>query len=136
MKRQGYLSAERRYNKIARPLIALYALLCIGGTAIWAFYDVDVRLASAGLAIVICLPIIALLAAKLRQFEETDEYTRLARLRAFARAAVIIVSSVFLVGFLEMFEVVGDVPLFLFGPLFFLAYGLVSCLQRWQGKTV
>ena len=136
MKPQGYLTAERRYKQIAGPLMAIYVVLCLGGTAIWAFFDVDVKLASVGLAIAICVPIIVLLWAKLRQFEETDEYTRITRMRAFARAAVITVSAIFVVGFLELFEVVSDVPLFLFGPLFFLAYGLISCLQRWPGKTV
>jgi len=136
MKRQGYQTAERRYRRIANPLIAIYVVLCIGGTALWAVFDVDVKLASAGLAIAICAPIVALLAAKLRQFEETDEYTRLRRLRAFAQAAVVTVSAVFVVGFLQMFDVLGYVPVFLFGPLFFLAYGLASCVQRWPGKTV
>ncbi|MEM1150637.1 MAG: hypothetical protein AAGI03_08780 [Pseudomonadota bacterium] len=136
MQRQGFQTAERRYKRIAYPLLALYVVLCIGGTTLWAFFDVDVKLASAGLAIAICVPVIALLLAKLRQFEETDEYTRLRRLRAFAQAAVITVSAVFVVGFLQMFDVVGYVPVFLFGPLFFLAYGITSCLQRWPGKTV
>ena len=136
MKRQGYQAAERRYRRIANPLIAMYVVLCIGGTVLWAFFDVDVKLASAGLAIAICVPIIALLAAKLRQFEETDEYTRLRRLRAFAQAAVVTVSAVFVVGSLQMFDVLGYVPVFLFGPLFFLAYSLASCIQRWPGKTV
>lgn len=136
MKRQGFQTAERRYKAVAYPLIAIYVLLCIGGTVLWAFVDVDVSLASAGLAVAICVSVIALLAAKLRQFEETDEYTRLRRLRAFAQAAVVTVSAVFVVGFLELFEVIGHVPVFLFGPLFFLAYSLPSCLPRWPGKTV
>ena len=136
MRRQGFQFAERRYKRVAYPLIAVYALLCLGGTALWAFFDVDVKLASAGLAIVICIPVIALLVAKLRQFEETDEYTRLRRLRAFARAAVVTLSAVFIVGFLELFDVIDDVPLVLFGSLFFLAYGITACLQRWPGKTV
>ncbi len=134
--RYGFKEARKRYNRIAGPLMAVYAVLCLGGSALWAFLDVDVKFTSAILALAICAPVIAVLIAKLRYFEETDEYTRLRQLRAFALAGAVTVSAVFIVGFLQLFDVVGQVPVFLFGPLFFLVYGLATCTGRWFGKTV
>ncbi|MCI4643640.1 MAG: hypothetical protein MRY64_02530 [Hyphomonadaceae bacterium] len=133
--RYEFKEARRRYNRIAGPLMAAYAVLCLSGSALWAFFDVEFKLVSAILALTICLPIVAVLLAKLRYFEETDEYTRLRQLRAFARAGAVTVSAVFIVGFLQLFELVGQVPVFLFGPLFFLVYGLATCTDRWFGKA-
>jgi hypothetical protein len=80
------------------------------------------------ISIAVTLPIIASLFAMLRYFEETDEYSRLLQLRAFATGAVITVSALFAVGFLQMFAVLGAVEVFWFGPLFFVCYGLAHRL--------
>lgn len=134
--RYGFKEARKRYNRIAAPLLAVYVVLCLGGSALWAFFDVEVKFTSAIIAVAICAPVIAVLLAKLRHLEETDEYTRLRELRAIAWAGAVTVSAVFVVGFLQLFEVVGQVPVFLFGPLFFLVYGLATCSGRWFDKTV
>ena len=134
--RYGFQEARRRYNRIVGPLLAVYVILCLGGSALWAFFDVEVKLASMALALAICLPILFVLVAKLRYFEETDEYTRLRQLRAFSRAGAVTVGAIFVVGFLQLFDVIPDIQVFLFGPLFFLVYGLISCSDRWFGKTI
>ena len=131
----GFKEARKRYNRVAGPRLAGDVVLCLGGSALWAFFDIEVKLTSAIMAVAICLPVIAVLLAKLRYLEETDEYTRLRQMRAFAWAGAVTVSAVFIVGFLQLFDVVGQVPVFLFGPLFFLVYGLLTCTYRWLGKA-
>ena len=48
---------------------------------------------------------------------------------------VVNVTGAFLVGFLQIFNVIGRVDIFWFGTLFFLSYGLSVCLQQFA-KTV
>ncbi|MBU4568558.1 MAG: hypothetical protein KJ833_06290, partial [Alphaproteobacteria bacterium] len=80
-------------------------------------------------------PILGALWAILRRVRETDEYTRLRQLTALAQGGAITAGIAFLVGFLQIFNVIGSVDVFWLGTLFFLAYGLSYCLQHF-GKTV
>jgi putative transcriptional regulator len=69
----------------------------------------------------------------LRLVRETDEYTRLRQLQALAEAGCLLTGTIFIVGFLERFNVIGDVPLFLFGPgLLFLLWPRACPPAPWQ----
>lgn len=80
------------------------------------------------IALACTVPMIAFLFLELRFISETDEYTRNIRYRAIAYGAAIVISGVFLVGFLQLFEAIGFIEVFWFGPAFFVAYGLSSVL--------
>lgn len=131
---KGFRTAARRYMLVFWPFTAAYLIALF--TGVWLVdQDTSPLWLRTGFAVTIVLPLFGMLWALLRHVGETDEYTRLRELKALAEAGAITTGAVFLFGFLEIFNVVGDVPLFLFGPLFFLAFGLAHCRQR-LGRTV
>lgn len=106
------------------PVMALYVVIVIAGTLLLKTYETPPLWLQIGLALGASLPLIGVLVLMVRFFAETDEYTRLKQLTAFAYGACITVSAIFVTGFLQMFDVIGYVDVFWFGPGFFLAYGL------------
>jgi hypothetical protein len=104
--------------------MGVYVVADLGGSYYLSTIEVEPTWLKILISIAVTLPVIASLFAMLRYFEETDEYSRLLQLRAFATGAVITVSAIFAVGFLQMFDVIGAVEVFWFGPLFFFIYGL------------
>ncbi|MFN7056213.1 hypothetical protein [Hyphomonas sp.] len=130
----GFRTAARRYMMVFWPLMIAYLAALFAGVFI-VDKETSPLYLRAGFAVAVALPLFGILWAMLRQTKETDEYTRLRQLEALAEAGAITTGAVFLVGFLEIFNAIDDVPLFLFGPLFFLAFGLAHCRQR-LGKTV
>ncbi|KCZ91847.1 hypothetical protein [Hyphomonas johnsonii] len=130
----GFRTANKRYKRLFWPMIAIYVAVIFG--AKWLF-DEDtaplwLRIAC---AIATTAPIIGCIWAGLRMTYETDEYTRARQMRALAEGGAIIACAVFLVGFLQIFEVIGPVDVFWFGPAYFAAFGLASCRTIF-GKTV
>ncbi|MEM7767680.1 MAG: hypothetical protein AAF253_09360 [Pseudomonadota bacterium] len=132
----NFARAKRRYHQSFWPLMAVYTVTIIGGSVWLGQYAV----APAGFAVAVALgatlPLIGILLVILRYFNETDEYTRLRQLNAFARAAVFTMSAVFLVGFLQLFDVIGRVEVFWFGPMFLASWGLAYCFGMVAGRTV
>lgn len=130
----GFRTAAKRYMKVFWPLTVAYIAALFAGVFL---VDVDTSPLSlrVSFAIAVVLPLFGMLWALLRHVGETDEYTRLRQLKALAEAGAVTTGAIFLFGFLELYNIIGDVPLFLFGPLFFLAFGLAHCRQR-LGKTV
>lgn len=131
---KGFRTATRRYQMVFWPLMILYVVILFSG-AFLIDEDTSPLYQRAGLAVGVALPLFGILWAMLRQVKETDEYTRMRQLKALAEGGAITVAAIFLIGFLELFNVIGDVPLFLFGPFFFMAYGLAYCRFSF-GKTV
>lgn len=131
---KGFRTASRRYQLVFWPLMSLYVITLFAG-AFFIDEDTSPLYQRAAIAIGIALPLFGILWAMLRQVKETDEYTRMRQLQALAEGGAITAGAIFLVGFLELFNVIGDVPLFLFGPFFFFAFGLAFCRTR-IGKTV
>lgn len=131
---KGFRTANKRYLMIFFPMMAVY---CVAIFAALNF--IDMKTASAGLrtaaALGVSLPLVAILWSVLRLVRETDEYTRLRQLQALTEAGLALTGIIFVVGFLERFNVIPDVPLFLFGPAFFFLYGLAHARQL-LGKTV
>lgn len=136
MTKQGFATAKRRYNRVFWPLMGAYLIVVLGGSLLIVQYDDAPGWLPVMVAVLAALTLFGVLVAALRYFEETDEYTRLRQLTAFARGAVITVSAIFLVGFLQMFDVVGAVDVFWFGPLFLFSWGLAYCGARFIGGTV
>lgn len=130
----GFRTAARRYLKVFWPLMIAYLAALFTGTFL-VDKETSPLYMRIGFAVAVALPLFGILWAMLRQTKETDEYTRLRQLEALAEAGAITTGAIFLIGFLEIFNVIQGVPLFLFGPLFFLAFGLAYCRQR-LGKTV
>lgn len=131
---KGFRTASRRYMIVFWPLMSLYVITLFAG-ALFIDEDTAPLYQRAAIAIGIALPLFGILWAMLRQVKETDEYTRMRQLQALAEGGATTVGAIFLVGFLELFNVIGDVPLFLFGAFFFFAFGLAFCRSR-IGKTV
>ena len=90
---------------------------------------------NAACAIAATLPLFIVLFAIRRQTDETDEYTRMRYLKALRDAGLITSGLLFLVGFLQIFDVIGDIEVFWFGPVFFFAFGLAR-LPECFGRTV
>jgi hypothetical protein len=136
MKQRGFLFAKRRYHRVFWPLMVAYAVLLIGGEYWVSLYDTAPLALRVGAGLASALPLVGVLLVILRYFAETDEYTRLRQLTAFARGAVFTMSIVFIVGFLQIFEAISSFDVFWFGPLFFASWGVAFCLQNRLGKTV
>lgn len=128
MSQQTFKSARRRYHRLFRPLMAIYIVIVIGGSFGIHQLDPEPKWLQITLAIASAAPVIATLYVMLRYANETDEYTRLLQYKSFAWAGIITTSAVFLVGFLQIFDVIGFVEVFWFGPLFFVAYGIAHWL--------
>ncbi len=131
---KGFRTANRRYNYLFWPLMGLYIVIIF-----LASHFIDEETSPLGLkigaAIATSLPLLGTLWAILRLVRETDEYTRLRHLTALAQGGAITAGVAFTAGFLQIFGAVPEFSAFWFGPLFFAAYGLSSCILYF-GKTV
>ena len=136
MVQQGFLTAKRRYHRVFWPLMALYVVAVLGGSFMLNQYEEPPLAMAIGAALACAVPLLLFLLAVLRYFAETDEYTRLRQLIAFARGAAVTVSAIFLVGFLQLFDVIGGIEVFWFGPLFMFSWGVFYCFGNVFGKTV
>ena len=136
MAQQGFLTAKRRYHRVLWPLMVIYVVAVIASSMMLkSFEEPPVGLAI-GAALACAIPVLLVLMVVLRYFAETDEYTRLRQLVAFARGAALTVSAIFVVGFLQLFDVMDGVEVFWFGPLFLFSWGLFYCFGDRFGKTV
>lgn len=108
--------------------MAIYVAIILGGSFYLNTLDTVPIWMNATLAIASALPVIAVLFIMLRYVSETDEYTRLTQLKAMAYGATIVFSAIFIVGFLQMFDVIETFQVFWFGPAYFFAYGVSSFL--------
>lgn len=136
MQEQGFQRAKRRYHRLFWPLMGLYLVCVLGGTSMLVWLEATMgsvpALAGSLIAVLCTLPLLGVFFAILRYIEETDEYTRLRQLRAFALAAAITVSAIFLFGFLQIFHVLETVEVFWFGPFFLVAWGLLFCRMHFS----
>ena len=135
MTQLGFNAARKRYHRIFWPAMITYVVIVLAGS----FYVDEDKTPTwiAGLvAIATALPVCLAIWAIVRWMSETDEYTRLHHLKAFAWGSAITMCGVFVIGFLQLFEVIEQFDVFWIGPAFFLAYGLASCARTFSGKTV
>ena len=131
---RGFRTANRRYKYLFWPMMAVYVAIILGAKFL---IDEDTAPAwlNAACAIAATLPLLGTLYAIRRQTDETDEYTRLKQLNALRDGGLITAGITFLIGFLQIFDVIGSVDAFWFGPLFFFAFG-ISKLTNCFGRTV
>lgn len=130
----GFRTANKRYKRLFWPMMALYVALIL--TAKWLVDEDTTPLwIRAGFAVATTGPLVAAIWAILRQARETDEYTRARQMRALAEAGAIVACGAFLVGFLQIFAVIGTIEVFWFGPAYFIAFGL-SYYRNCMGPTV
>ena len=128
MTQQTFKSAKRRYHRVFWPLMVVYTLIVIGGSFGLKQFETEPIWLQATLAVACAAPVIGTLLVMMRYAEETDEYSRLVQLKGFAWGGIITVSAIFLIGFLQLFDILGLVEVFWFGPFFFVAYGLSTLL--------
>ena len=131
---RGFRTANRRYRFLFWTMMGIYVAVVLG-----AKFFIDDESAptwlNAACAIAATLPIFGTLYAIRRQTDETDEYTRMRYLKALRDAGLITCGVIFLFGFLQIFDVVGSLDVFWFGPLYFFAFGLAR-LPECLGRTV
>lgn len=131
----GFNAARKRYHRVFWPAMIAYVVIVFAGAWLIDKNESPTWLA-ATMAVLTALPVCLALWAMVRWMSETDEYTRIKHLKGFARGAAITASGVFILGFLQLFEVIETFSVFWVGPAFFLAYGLATCLPNLFGKTV
>ncbi|MEQ9316283.1 MAG: hypothetical protein RLN72_10555 [Henriciella sp.] len=135
MAQLGFNAARKRYNRLYWPAIAVYVAVCIGA-AIVLDKETSPQWMLSGAAILTAIPLVFIMWLMLRHQDETDEYTRMRQLKAFARGSCITISAIWVVGSFQLWELVPGVNVFWFGPFFFFAYGLSYCWSGLFGKTV
>lgn len=131
---RGFRTAARRYKSLFWPMMAIYVAAVLAAKFLIDGDTAPVWL-NAICAVAVTLPVLGTLYAIRRQSDETDEYTRMRQLMALRDGGLITAGAIFLVGFLQIFDVIGAVDVFWFGPLFFMAYGL-SKMTDCFGRTV
>ena len=124
MEKVTYKQAKRQYIRRFWPLMFLYLVAILGGSFWLKQYETEPLWLGITVALTAATPLIVTLFVMLRYFEQTDEFVRLNQLRSFAEGSAIIMSAIFVIGFLQLFHVVPQIEVFWFGPAFFLAYGL------------
>ena len=129
----GYKRANRRYLAVFVPVMVLYCLALFAGIFITQRLDAPPGWLSPVIAVTIMLPIAGVFFALWRYTRETDEYTRIAQLEALTLAGMTTAFMAGLVGFLQIFDVIANFPVFWLLPVFFLSFGLAKCLNRMPG---
>lgn len=129
MAEQTYKSANRRYRAWFIPMMVLYCVLCFGGAALLGLNGWQQHWMRGVIAILTIAPIFIVFWLLWRYTQETDEYTRLRQLQALAIGGMVTASAAWLIGFLQLYKVVTQVPVFMLLPLFFLSYGQANWLR-------
>lgn len=131
---KGFRTANRRYLRVYMPMILGYVFVFLSASNLIETQTAPIWLRVLA-AMVVTAPLIVALWSVHRHARETDEYTRMRQLKALSQGGLITVGATLLLGFLQFFDVVPIVPVYLFGPFFGLAYGFCYCASEF-GKTV
>ena len=124
-----FKQANRRYHLMFWPAMAIYCGACIGGAFLQRMIGDDVIWFGVVLAVLTVLPIFVVLWLMWRYTREADEYTRVRQVEAMALGGLVTVGAAGLIGFLQIYEVIPQFPVFLILPAFFLTYGLSKFLR-------
>lgn len=131
----GFNTAKNRYQRLYWPAVAAYVAICLGG-AIIVDKDTSPIWLTGTFSVLTAAPLVFMMWLMLRHSDETDEYTRMRQLQAFAKGGAITMSAIWVVGSFQLWDVIPGLNVFWFGPFFFLAYGLTYCWDSMTGKTV
>lgn len=124
--------ANRRYHLAFWPLMAIYVVFCFASPLVVEALGFSGPAAYAA-AFAPALPIGAVIIVLGRFLRETDEYIRARQAEAMlvGWGATTFFTTGW--GFLELYELAPDFPLFLVLPMFFFFYGLYSGFRSWRG---
>ena len=129
MQKFTYKEARNRYKRLFWPVMAFYIVAVFSGAFLIGNYEEPPLWLSVITALIVSVPVVCVPFLMVRYFREADEFVRLQHLTAFAYGACFIVGAIFVAGFLQMFDAVGHIEVFWFGPAFFFAYGIVYKLM-------
>lgn len=124
MTQQTYKTARRRFKRAYFSAMAMYVVAILGGTYFLKSLEVEPVWLQISIALAVALPLCVSLGTMLRHFNETDEYNRMMHFRSFAYGGALTVSLVFVIGSLQMFDVIESFEIFWIGVFFFFAYGI------------
>jgi len=134
MQPRGFRIATKRYRRLFWPMMVIYVLTIMACSGLLQ-EDASPLWLRVTCAIATTLPVVIGIWAVLRMAHEADEYTRARQIRALAESGAMLASGLFLTGFLQMYDVIGRVEVFWFGPAYFFCFGIAYCLRS-VGKTV
>ena len=128
--------AIRRYNRRVLILSALYAVLLLGVSWLFAHHLLGGPVSWIA-AMLPALPILGVFAAIGRYLvEEQDEYVRMMMVRQSLIASGFALGIATVWGFLESFEMVGHVEAFYVAVLWFAGLGVGACVNKlWAGRA-
>ena len=122
--------AQRRYNRHALLLAALYALLLVAALTLFRRQEPEGALAIL-VAVLPALPIVGMFAAIGRYLlTEQDEYLRVVMVRRILVASGFALSVATVWGFLESFGVAPHVAAYYIAVVWFAGLGLGACVNR------
>ena len=122
MQKITHKQARKRYKRLVWPAMVIYLASIFAGSLWLRQFESAPLWAGLLVAMAVSVPVAVVMFLLIRYFSETDEYNRMLHLRAFAYGASTTISVIFFVGFLQMFDVVGQVDLILFGLGFLFVY--------------
>ena len=123
-----FKSARRRYWRAFITTMIVYLVVTLAGKFLLNTFETEPKWLQVTAALACSVPLIIFLIVQLRYFFETDEYNRQMQLMGFAYGAAVTVSLIFVFGFLQLFDAIGSVEVFWFGPFFLVAYGISTYL--------
>lgn len=132
MAQVGFKAANTRYKRAFWPLIFVYVVICFAGLFLAFRADDPSVLVRIGIALLNGLPIAGVFWVMFRAAEETDEFTSRQQYKAMAFGGAVAAGLGVIAGFLQLYDVLGEVWVFWVGPAFFFAYGLAQCRMRWM----
>ena len=122
--------AQRRYNRSALILSAVYAVLLIGSISYFK-NSAPTGLPAYAAAVLPALPIIGIFVAMGRYLiDEQDEYVRMLVVRQTLWASGFALGVATIWGFLESFELVDHINAYYVAVLWFGGLGLGACINR------
>ncbi|PKP80863.1 MAG: hypothetical protein CVT79_12630 [Alphaproteobacteria bacterium HGW-Alphaproteobacteria-18] len=125
----SYRAASKHFLVTVIPLLTLYGVLVVFGHRLFDLNSLSVTARTAG-AVLTFLPMMGILWSIHRILQRTDEYTRMRLFWALAEGGIALSGVLFAVGFLEYFDVIPEIPLFVFGSIFYLLVALALLRQN------
>ncbi len=129
MEKKNFTQANRNYKRRFWPLILIYVVLCFAGPFWLAFTSEPAKWQYIVVALSNALPIIFILGVMGKFLKETDEYTREQQMSAMLIGGGIVLSFAVIWGFFELYQIAPSFWSFLYGPMFFAAWGVTYFLR-------
>ncbi|WP_010544493.1 hypothetical protein [Sphingomonas elodea] len=128
-------AAARRYMRRFVPTMIGYVVLVIGTSlAVSRFHPAGGALVA--LSILPALPILGmLLVIGLYVREETDEYLRQRLVTAMLFGIGVVLAAATVLGFLQIYRVLGQIDVFWAFPLWCASWGLAQCVLAWRDRA-